>query len=391
MHVHNCRYFHQHLRLVMQSLRAHCLAPGGSESIWKYLKALVRSPGVSGRIACCFWTDLHFADVSVALNDHAERCSHQTPGDLYISNYTILNTFIVDARQIWQWVAHPDLLNPLSVMNWNWTQIRLMTRMHFPTWNMLITSLTRSLNHRHLLSCDLNLTLASALSWAIILLSHGSAILRVPMRRIHKTIPTTHLRCVWSINVSSVGSRRSIWRHTMTTCWRKKTLLGISYWSTTRMASSSEWLACQMIRLWKSRNYTLLRIWHGMTITNALSNTVVETSSQVYDSWCSSQPTPGISFMPFSGTLPEILHWNASILKFTLWTGGWRNQQGEILKENHMLVDVKSTLTVEDILVPLNFMSDRIHFTNFAGDKKERPEYMTIGNLFWKICQMPST
>jgi len=36
-------------------------------------------------------------------------------------------------------------------------------------------------------------------------------------------------------------------------------------------------------------------------------------------------------------------------------------------------------------------MSDRIHLSNFAGDKKEWPVYMTIGNLSSKICQMPST
>jgi len=36
-------------------------------------------------------------------------------------------------------------------------------------------------------------------------------------------------------------------------------------------------------------------------------------------------------------------------------------------------------------------MSDRTHFSNFAGDKKEWPVYMTIGNLFSKMRQMPST
>jgi len=49
--------------MLLQNLRAHCLAPGGSGSILKYLEALMRSPGVSGRIACCFRTDLHFPDV----------------------------------------------------------------------------------------------------------------------------------------------------------------------------------------------------------------------------------------------------------------------------------------------------------------------------------------
>jgi len=36
-------------------------------------------------------------------------------------------------------------------------------------------------------------------------------------------------------------------------------------------------------------------------------------------------------------------------------------------------------------------MSDGTHLSNFAGDKKEWPVYMTIGNLSSKIRQMPST
>ena len=62
MHLHNCRCFQEHLRMLLQSLRALCLAPRGSGSVWKYLEALVRSPGVSGRITCGFRTELHFAD-----------------------------------------------------------------------------------------------------------------------------------------------------------------------------------------------------------------------------------------------------------------------------------------------------------------------------------------
>jgi len=64
MHLHNNRYFQEHLRMLLQSLRALCLAPGGSGSIQKYLEALVRSPGVSRMIACGFRTELHFADGS---------------------------------------------------------------------------------------------------------------------------------------------------------------------------------------------------------------------------------------------------------------------------------------------------------------------------------------
>jgi len=62
MHLHNCICFQEHLRMLWHSLRARCLAPGGPWSIWKYWEALVRSTGVSGRFACGFWTDLHFAD-----------------------------------------------------------------------------------------------------------------------------------------------------------------------------------------------------------------------------------------------------------------------------------------------------------------------------------------
>jgi len=36
-------------------------------------------------------------------------------------------------------------------------------------------------------------------------------------------------------------------------------------------------------------------------------------------------------------------------------------------------------------------MSDGTHLSNFAGDKKEWPVYMTIGNLSSMIRQMPST
>jgi hypothetical protein len=49
--------------MLLQSLRALCKPRGGAGSIWKYLEALVRATGVSGRFAYGFRTDLHFADV----------------------------------------------------------------------------------------------------------------------------------------------------------------------------------------------------------------------------------------------------------------------------------------------------------------------------------------
>jgi hypothetical protein len=36
-------------------------------------------------------------------------------------------------------------------------------------------------------------------------------------------------------------------------------------------------------------------------------------------------------------------------------------------------------------------MSNGKHISNFAGNKKQWPVYMTFGNLSSKLCQMPST
>jgi len=62
MYLHNCRCFQEHLTILLQGLGAHCKAEGGPGSIWNNLKALVRSPRVSGSIVCGFSTDSHFAD-----------------------------------------------------------------------------------------------------------------------------------------------------------------------------------------------------------------------------------------------------------------------------------------------------------------------------------------
>jgi hypothetical protein len=55
-----------------------------------------------------------------------------------------------------------------------------------------------------------------------------------------------------------------------------------------------------------------------------------------------------------------------------------------------VLIEVKATLRLGDTLVPLIFMSDGTHLSNFAGYKKDWPVYLTIGNLSSKIRQMPS-
>jgi len=204
--------------------------------------------------------------------------------------------------------------------------IQLKTWTCFRTLNIVKTSQTRSVNHHRHLCCRQKHIPVPALRWAIALLSQGSTTLKVALRRTFRTIPTTCLRSVKSTNISSVGSRRRVWRSSMAMCWRKNTPLWVSQASKTGMASWFLWLACQMIRLSGSGNYTLSRIWDRITITNGLSNTGVETSWKAWDDWCSSQPTPSISFPPLSVALTAIRHWNASIVKCTLWTGGGRHR-----------------------------------------------------------------
>jgi len=92
------------------------------------------------------------------------------------------------------------------------------------------------------------------------------------------------------------------------------------------IVSRSSWRACQMIRLLGSGNYTLSRKWDGITITNALSNTGVQTSSKAWDGWCSSLPTPSSSFTPLSVALTVIRHRNTSRPRCTLQAGGGRHR-----------------------------------------------------------------
>jgi len=180
-------------------------------------------------------------------------------------------------------------------------------RLIFPSWNSLNTSCIRSLNHRHRLCHGQKHTQAPGHLWAIILLNHGNATLRVASRGTYKTIPPTRSRRMKSKIISGVGSTRRVRRRTMKTCWRKETLLCSSQASKTGIASRSSWLECQMIRLSGSGNYTLSTIWDGMTIPNALSNPGVETSSKAWDGWCGTQLTLSISCTPLSAASTAVL------------------------------------------------------------------------------------
>jgi len=55
-----------------------------------------------------------------------------------------------------------------------------------------------------------------------------------------------------------------------------------------------------------------------------------------------------------------------------------------------MLIDIQLALGVADALVPLFFMSNGTHLSNFASDMEQWPGYMTIGNLSSEIRQIPS-
>jgi len=220
------------------------------------------------------------------------------------------------------------------------TKIQWKTWMHFPTSNTLKMLQTQRLNHCHLLCRGRKYTLARALSWSITLLSYGNTTLTVASRPINNTIPTTHLRSVNSTNISNVGSRGKAWRSTMRTGWRKNIPLCISHASNIGMGSKSSGLPCQMIRISGSGNYTLSRIWDGMTIAHPLSNTGVERSSLPWDGWWGSQPMPRISFMSRSVALTAIRYQNAFIPKCTQYTGGGRQRQGEILQDNNVLIGV---------------------------------------------------
>jgi len=73
--------------MLLQSLRALCLAPGGPGGIWKYLEALLRTTGVSQRFVYGFQTDLHFADVVTWVREYPEQVmdAHVLSGSCLVS------------------------------------------------------------------------------------------------------------------------------------------------------------------------------------------------------------------------------------------------------------------------------------------------------------------
>jgi len=217
--------------------------------------------------------------------------------------------------------------------------IQSKTWMGIPTSNSLKPSQTLVLNHGHLLCLWWNQTLPPALCWEISLLSQWNAILRVVLRWTYKLIPATHSQHVKSTNIPSMRCRRRAWKCIITRCWRKWTPTCVSQAWMIRMASRSSWPACQMIILPGSGNYTLSRIWHAMTFTNALSNTGVETSLKASDGLCGNQPTLSIPFSTLSVALTAICFRNNPILKCTWKSGVGRHRWGEIREDNNVPIE----------------------------------------------------
>jgi len=232
------------------------------------------------------------------------------------------------------YLQRPDGMSPLCIVHSTLRKIQSKTSMRCPTSNTVYTLQTRYLNHCHPLCRGRQYTPALALRWAI---GTQRSVLLWDQPTNNPYYPS---RPVKSTNISSVGSRRYAWILTMTTCWREQTPHCVSEASKMGMALTSPCLGFQQIRLSGSGNYTLLRIWDGMTITNTLSNTVVETSSKALDAWCGCLPTRIISCTPISIASTEIHHHNAIIQKFTISTGGGRLQYGDTLEDNHVLIEM---------------------------------------------------
>jgi len=270
----------------------------------------------------------------------SQRSSPHIAGDLNIPNYTILNTFMFDTRKLWLFSACPDALTPLSLMNSMLQKIQLTTWMCLPTLKTLKTLHTHWFNHHHILFWTEKHTPVAAFCWAFRSLSHWNTTFRVTLNPTYNTIHTTELQYVNSTNINSLGSRGRERRNTTSMWWRKKILLCMSKPSEMGMASSRYWLACVIMRLSGSGNYTLSTIWDWMTITNALSDTWVETCSNVYDGWYGSQPIPTISYTHLNSALIPIRHRIVSIPTCALWTGGGKHREGEILEDNIVLIEL---------------------------------------------------
>jgi hypothetical protein len=91
--------------MLLQHLRALCLASGGPGSIWNYLGAPVRLTGVSGRFACGFRTVLHFANGE---GEKEHEHASPTPGEDPDVKTSILDDDVTAKRAAQCWAREKE-------------------------------------------------------------------------------------------------------------------------------------------------------------------------------------------------------------------------------------------------------------------------------------------
>lgn len=206
----NCWYERNLLVMVLRMKKTLRLT---DSSVWLYpcqtaqaqhqhlSQSIVNTPLHLSHPRCLWWPLL------VVPNVYVERCSTQTAVDWTISNYSILNTLMFHTRRVLLFAAWPDPWNPLSIMNSMLWKSTSKTWMHFPTSNTLQTSQPKCHIHHQLLGDGRKPAPALVLHCAFNTPRYADATLTVALTHSNKIIPTTHLRCVKSTNISNVESR----------------------------------------------------------------------------------------------------------------------------------------------------------------------------------------
>jgi len=127
----------------------------------------------------------------------------------------------------------------------------------------------------------------------------------------------------------------------------------------------------------------------------SLSNSGIETLSSVRSGFSSSQHMQNTFHTLLSSGLKT--REGAFIARCTPQTGGGNGRLEPILVISTtlggvygFLIIVQSSLEDGDTVVPMIFLSDGTYLTNFSGDKKAWPVYMTIGNRSTTIKMAPS-
>jgi len=140
MHLHNCRCFQKHLRMLLQSLRALCEAPWGPGSIWKYLQALMRAAGVSGRFTCGFQPDLPFADDNPACYrnlGHYQYWTFHICGSSLPQHYPQVELWMLHIKvqsNWWDWQCYEQSMYNVSLRTVAHKHSEVVVNSHLRRW-----------------------------------------------------------------------------------------------------------------------------------------------------------------------------------------------------------------------------------------------------------------